>query len=477
MKQIKNLPALLIIGAIAGGTLFFSPAAALIISLFLYSIFCIKRFIKTESTNFLVVIFIIGFIIRVPLAAWNYNAGLMPPFRGGDTQPDAVVYNSNAFYVAHVLKGGFENEDRYLKQDPILALAIEKGNKLFDKNLPGANTYQYGSYVFLIGVFYSIFGYAPVAAKLLNSLAGCWIPVLTYIIAKNLIKSERPARISAILTMFLPSLVYWSVSLLRDSIVDCIFLLYVSAMIIYAKSGKKSYLFAACISIVASHFLKDKITILLSMGIIILLAFKFFESMMKKKILTRSIVIFTAVIIISTFVLARHSAIAGIVKGNVTLIMMQHKSSSTEYVTASGFKIYADNFYRQGKPVISDIFNPGMPFVMLKALVYYFLSPFPWRIPYGHAFFLLFYPQVIFMFLCLPFMMVGILGAMRRNFALTVFLIILLLLVIMPQAMAEGIIGNVIRHRDMFTPFILIFSGYGFYIAALQLEKKRRPAE
>ena len=148
-----------------------------------------------------------------------------------------------------------------------------------------------------------------------------------------------------------------------------------------------------------------------------------------------------------------------------------HKGYATTYSGSSAFKIYMDDIYEKKSCDASDLFYLGAPFFMLKALSYYFLSPFPWGIPRSHPLLIFFCPQVIFTFICLPFMAIGILRSLRHSQAITASVIMLLALIALPQAMAEGIIGNVVRHRDMFMPFILVFSAYGFYISMMQLEK------
>lgn len=477
MRQIKHLPVLLIIGIFIGILLSLSPATILIISIFLCSVFCIKRFIKTESTNFLIVIFTIGFLLRALLAVLNYHVGLMPPFRGGDTQPDAVIYNGNAFYIAHALRGGLDHERYYMDENPFLEHSIEKGYRSFKGKLPRLRPYQYGNYVFFLGFFYSIFGYAPIAAKMLNGLAGCLAAILTYVFAKTLIGSETPAKVSAALTMFFPSLLYWSVTSLQDTTVNCLFLLYLLSAVIYLKGSKKIHLFVLFISSIMLSSLKTKMAILLWAGAALFLAIKLLRIIIGKKLFLKSILLYAITVVVLLVMIIQYPAITDFFKRNIELMTSLHKSAAEDYPSASGFKIYMDNFYGKGKVELANFFNIGILFIMFRALSYYFLLPFLWDIPYSHPFLLLFYPQMIFILLCLPFMVIGILSSLRYNPVITLSVIMLLTLISLPQAMAEGIMGNVVRHRDMFMPFILVFSTYGFYVSVMQSDKNRNLTE
>jgi hypothetical protein len=70
-------------------------------------------------------------------------------------------------------------------------------------------------------------------------------------------------------------------------------------------------------------------------------------------------------------------------------------------------------------------------------------------------------------------MLFGIFALFRKDIFTALALIVLLSLVIIPQAMAEAIIGTVVRHRDMFTPFLIIFASYGFSLSVLPPENDK----
>ena len=477
--NIKNI----LLGCLLGVALAVSPASLFVLALFLASLYLIRCYIKTGSKQFLTAIFLTGFIIRVVLSFLNYNIGILTG-TGSDTQPDARVYNNNALYIASVIRG--HEYTREIAKDDILRQGMDavrsayNGNlpsvgtyqfsvldavrSAYNGNLPSVGTYQFSVYVYLIGLFYTYLGYAPVAIKIINGLVGCLSAILTYVIAKKLIKSEIAAKISAGVMMFWPSAVYWSVTSLKDPIANFLFLLYVLALIIYSNKNSVFSLISAFVIMILLSLFKEKIILLLAAGFIFVLLVQFLKKVIVKNTVRLWLVIMPALFLLMLILIMEHDVIRNFIAGGLKAVIHTHLFASSD-PSAATYKLYdtADG--------VAGISIPGLIFLEFKALIYYFLTPFPWKAPYSHIFLLAFYPQVILTLLSIPFMIIGVVRSMRSNFLLTLTTIVLLALIIVPQAMAEGIIGNVVRHRDMFMPFLIIFSSYGFYSTALAHKK------
>lgn len=458
--KMKNI-IMVCIGAVLAALLVFSPLGSLVFYVFLLCAYLIYRYADGESRAFLVKLFIAGFLIRIPLAILNYFLGLCGVYGGSDTQPDAIIYNSNAFYIAKVMSGFDFSKDIF--KEPFLIQAVGQRYAEHKGVLPQPGTYQFSFYVNFIGFLYSCFGYSPIAAKLLNGLMGCISAILAYVIAKVLVKVNMVAKVSAALVMFFPSSLYWSVTLLQDSIVNCLFLLYALSSIVYLKSSKQIFIVTSFLACLALSLLKDKIALLLWAGFVLFLMIGGFQKILRKKMLLRSVLFLIIFVGCLCFMIVNHDMIAETMERNLLSIFSIHKGTVTSYQSASTFKLYNDEFYLGPNTIPSNIMNISIIVIILKAVLYYFLSPFPWGAPYLKPSLLFFYPQVIFTIFCLPFMVLGIIDNIKHDRLGATSLLILLIIIIIPQAMAEGIVGNVVRHRDMFTPFIIIFSTYGFY--------------
>lgn len=447
----------ILLGVISAGW----PATVFVGLLLGISIWTMKKCIRSGSGGFLIMIFLIGFFLRVIFSFLNYTFAEYHGM-GADTQPDARVYNSNALYIASVITGNKYSDAT--EKDAVLAREMESAKILNNRVLPRWGDYQIGFYVYIVGWLYALLGYAPVAAKILNGLAGCAIAIVTYFTARLLVKSEVTARFSAVVMMFLPSALYWSVTLLRDTPANLLFLSYSVLLLAYLKNSKMTYLvFSAVLAFLLSLF-KVKIILFIVAGFVFVLFLKFVVWALKVKKVRVWIMLTPVILLLIIFLELNITAIYGFIRTNIDTMLNIQLSSSIN-PSATTYDIHGD---------ILKAGNAGMlvsAAIVFKALAYYFLSPFPWYIPYGHGLLLMFYPQVIFTFLCIPFMILGIVVSLRRDPVLILAALGLLVLLIVPQALTESIIGNVVRHRDMFMPFIVIFSIYGFCLKFLPAEK------
>ena len=461
-----------LIGLPVGLIAVFSPAWLLVGLLFFISLYLIKKHLRSKSRNFLVTIFIIGFALRVILSFINYHVGFMTGVKGPDTQPDAVTYNNHAFYISYVLKGGALHNEKYQK-DPYLVKAINHESNEFNGRIPPIGHYQYGFYVYLLGLIYTIFGYAPIAAKAINGLFGCLSSIMVYYIARMLTGSERTSKIAALGTMFFPSLVYWSATLLRDPIANFLFLVYIVLLLAYIKKDKKYILILSFLAALALALFKEKIVLILLLGCLFTFVLQFFRELRMKKVITRWLIIGAISIITIALGLIYREVIANVVYHFVSSIFISHKLAARDLVSYSTYTLYKSTLYTQPTFDMRNILDISLPFSIVKALAYYFLSPFPWKVSYAHPLLIFFYPQVIFTFIISPAMLFGIFALFRKDIFTGVALIVLLSLVIIPQAMAEAIIGTVVRHRDMFTPFLIIFASYGFSLSVFPPENDK----
>ena len=94
-----------------------------------------------------------------------------------------------------------------------------------------------------------------------------------------------------------------------------------------------------------------------------------------------------------------------------------------------------------------------------KGLIYAVFSPFIWSInSYSQ---LMVYPQVIFWWGIIPFIIYGIIWSIRFKRNETALMIFFIGSVYSVLSITEGNIGSVFRHRDWVTPLCFIFGAVG----------------
>lgn len=464
MPAQKGIFILVLAGVAAGLSLTFFAAGLFVLLLFLLCLFLIKIFIKTESRDFLIKLFIISFILRALFCVINYNVGLRQPFWGGDTQPDATAYNVHAFYISHLLKENIEEEDFIRAKDPYLDHMVERVRIHNNNEIPAMSKYQVGPYVLMLGVFYAWLGYAPVAAKMINSLFCCVSIVIVYLIARQLFKEERPSRYAAVIFAFFPSIFYWSITGLRDSVFNFFILGYL--LCIVQLITKKNYFYAlfAVFFIYLSCSIRTSTSIPLLAGlgavliINILAVIKAKGSRFLKIILALSFCLILVVLILhKSVVITKIVNVANsIARPNLYLSASGRIAQSwhTNYI------IYSDLAYKQKILTAGDIFSFAYLATILKAVLYFFFLPFPlgnWTFN-----FLPFYPQVIYWYLMTPFVIKGWLLFLKKDKYTAFALTAPLLIIILPMALYESNIGTAFRHKDILIPIAFVFAAYAF---------------
>ena len=464
MPAKKEILILVLAGVAAGLFLTFYAAGLFVFLFFLCCLLLIKIFIKTGSRDFLIKLFIISFILRALFCVINYNVGLRQPFQGGDTQPDAAVYSGNAFYISHLLKGDTAEDRSAMAENPFLTKRIEIEGFFYKNKLPPVDEYQFGRYIFLLGTFYAWLGYAPVAAKMINSLFCCMSIVIVYLIARQLFKEERPSRYAAAIFAFFPSIFYWSITGLRDTVFNFFILGYLLCMVKFMT--KKNYLYAlfAVFFIYFSNSFRASTSIPLLAGfgavliINILTVIKARGSRFLKIILVLSVCFVLGVLILhKTVIISKIVNVANLIaRANLGLSASGRipQSWQTNYI------IYSDLVYQQRELTAGDIFSFGYLVTIFKAIFYFFFLPFPfgnWTLN-----FLPFYPQIIYWYLMTPFVIKGWLLFLKKDKYTALALLVLLLIVILPMALYESNIGTAFRHKDMFLPIAFVFAAYAF---------------
>ncbi len=461
MLTKKETLILVLTGIAAGLFMTFYPAGLFIFLLFLCSVFIIKVFVKTESSGFLIKLFIISFALRALFCVVNYNVGSERPFWGGDTQPDATVYSGNAFYIAHLLKNDPTEENLVMAKDPYLAKRMNIERTYYNDKFPPVSGYQFGVYTFLLGILYAWLGYAPIAAKMLNSLFGCISIVMVYLIARQLLEEERPARIAAAIFALFPSIFYWSVTALRDTLSNLLVLVYLFFIVKAITKKKMVFILWAVLFAYLNNLFRTRMLVVLLAGAGLALASSLFAMLKSRRRSTFKISLLFVVIYIACFCLLYKSMVVSkIVDAANYLASGNIPSTVLGEISAANYRIYSVWAYQQRALTANDVFSFSYLVTIFKGLVYFFFAPFPlgnWSLN-----FLPFYPQVIYWYLMVPFVIKGWLIYLKKEPYTALMFTVLLSMIIIPMAVYESNIGTAFRHKDMFMPVAFVFAAYGF---------------
>ena len=419
-------------------------------------------FIQNER-RFLVVLFLLALLIRVPLASSHYIISLNLQ-RGVDFFGDALNYSNNALYITEVItKKDFSDYEKY---DPRLAESMQIARDLYKGELPSPHTYQIRYFAYLLAFLYWLFGYSPLIVKLINCLLGALTAVVVYILAQQLFNTKA-ARLASVLTAFFPSLILWSITGLRDTAL--IFFIFVSFLILFQimNKGKITYFPALFIALFIFFLLRFHILFALVPCLLIYIFMKF---KLSQKILCGTVF---ATFILLIFLLPQGKLYREKfwVYYNYNLSfksMVTHQLSHYRHPYSPAYRIYPERLYTSS-PSRPSYISGHLPINLtfseiiiscIKGVLYFQFSPFPWDInKLSHLFI---YPQTVVLYMLFPFVVLGVVLGLKSCGQETLCIVLFILTIWIFFGMREGNIGTVFRHRDMLTPFFLVFASGGF---------------
>lgn len=454
------------IGILIGAGVLFSAGTVFVAVLVAATCYIISKSSLLDR-KFLLYIFIAGFCLRAALSLAQDSAALL-------YFPDSVMKveidpNPITTDYVHVinerLRVFFKMPDSdYQSIRGYLYAAYAHGldNKVMRLHIDREN-YEFGwnGYSYVIGLYYYLFGYGPVSVKLINCFVGVINALIVFFLSLNF--NRRVARISCFLVMFFPSLVLWSTANLKDTVQLCISLVLVYSTVSFLRRKDFRFLIVVFISMLVQYFFVMRNTWLISMIFLIMGSAVYYFMRSKQKTFLIVLLLFIVLAIPGRF---KDRALSSIQANINRLCIIQ-----TGYVWTRGvtYKIFDDKYYYD-KTLLNEM---GLiPFLcsLSKGFFHFMFEPLPQRISNPSS--LVVFPQMLLWYGLTFFMLVGFFRAIQYNFPVMAVILLYTLLFSLPIALGSGNVGTVFRHRDLVTPFYLIFAANG--ISGLRLKISER---
>lgn len=218
----------LVIAITLGLGIFLSSGAFFLMAVF--SGFII--FVKLRHGKKVFYIFLCSIILRITFSFFNVFAGYTAGI-GSDLIGDSVGYSGGGAYVAEVLNGK-EFSESFIGDE--LANLV-RFRRIYDGSLPDYNAWRVGGFTYYLGLIYASFGFSPVTVKLINSLL---LVIAIYIIYRYLLKNfgEQVGFLFLVISLFSPSLFFWSISGLKDTITFFLFVVGIFSLRYLIKEGE-----------------------------------------------------------------------------------------------------------------------------------------------------------------------------------------------------------------------------------------------
>lgn len=308
-----------------------------------------------------------------------------------------------------------------------------------------ASEYQIGHITYFYSIIYAAYGFKPVFINFMNVILHLVTAIVIYKSVK-LIFEHRTAYLSTLFFLLNPVSFYYSSTKLRDTLV--VFLVYL-AVFFLIMTLKKSYWYSILVFLLLYFFDKSLLKPGLFMPLLVVFGFLLMVIVLKKN---KKIFLVAMIVVICSL--------------NRMDTRLFEKFKLYVISELNSQVIHQRGFYNTGGTVYR-LYNPDKDshdYTLLDWGSYitrgwYHMLCEPIFSTNSDPKFILFFPfKLIFFVLCI-LVLPGILMVMRygRHTEAAIFLA-LFLVIGTGLAMSSGNVGTVLRHRDLITPVIYIFS-------------------
>lgn len=306
------------------------------------------------------------------------------------------------------------------------------------------DTIQVG-YYYLNAALYVVFGNAVVAPAVLNALMGVLVAIPVFHTVRAILpRGEYAARVAAVLAVFFPSLVLWSVLNIREAPAVLTVAATVYFFVRAAREFRPRYVAGVVVSLALLALLREYLVVLVALGGI---AGAVMSLSRRPARAFAAGGIMLAVLIVSF----RALGLGG------TLVVepdLERVTDLREAMTA-----------RAGSAIETsiDTRSPGGAIRFLPiGFTRFMFGPYPWVIGGGSLLQALTLPEVLIWYILIPSFLRGLSLSFKNDPRSYTVLAAVFLSVSVAYSLVEGNLGTAYRHRAQVMPIAFVFVAVGF---------------
>lgn len=458
-----------VLGCAAGIWWCLSPGSLAVLGALLMTTWGLSRIADARKRRFLIRLFLAGFAVRAALslgldvAAWVVTRG--QPFRWERpawSQTQVAEDRTRRFL-------GMGDSDYYSTRAYTMALYAKgvRGPVTLSTAYRDTSPYGWNGYLYLLGLFYFLFGFSPFAIKLMTCWFGALIGPMLYAVGETQF-SPPIARWAATLVAFFPSLVCWSATNLKDIpfivLTLALLLLFMSMRHAGAMRGRAIALGLFLIVLAAHVFLRQGFLSFSLVGCLVVSSWLVCR-------MPRTVKVAVVLVVGVSLAVCVHARLRPMLAGAFYYHLghVRTPGDSYRYLPQPFFDPdYMAQWAEHG--------SIGVPVLMAvgKAAALYLLEPLPGRV--DTAFEILAYPQMVLWYFCLPLALWGMVVSLKTRPRDSLALVLLLITWVFGVALRGGNIGTAFRMRDMVSPLVLLFACVGGWavVHGTQAVERRR---
>jgi len=434
---MKNKHYLLIILAFALAMIItYAPGIVVMGVLYLGLYLVVRQIIDQEDLQFINRLFVAGILVRLATLFALYHLSILTG-GPGELIPDSRLYSLKAI---ELYKRWVFGERWILCDAP---------GELKPKGL-----------VYVLALFYWLIDYQPklkvifelATDKMFNIALSVASAILIYQFTARTF-NRYTARIAAVLAMFCPTLVLWSVTNIKEPL--HIFSVAIIGWCLLKFNEKFSWYYLFLIILILWMFstVRSSIVVVIITAIFISLCFNFKMKTIRKVTIVPLIM---CVLFITWKIGYFGKSIIPIIITLPVKVATKIVASNYEVIKQGGsfYSIYDVSMLNPDNITLLNFLSGA-----IKGITFFSLVPFPWNI--RSILQLLSLPQVLLWYLLIPFTIQGMIIAWRYRFRETIFIISYLVISTIGYGLFEGNVGSTLRHRDTLMIFYFIFAAVG----------------
>jgi len=315
-------------------------------------------------------------------------------------------------------------------------------------------TLQLG-FPFMNAVAFLLFGPALAAVPIVNIFLGTWVGIPVYHTARLVVpRSPDVARWAAVLTLFFPSLLLWSVLNVREAPAILLAVLAVYYMVGFQHRSGFWDVAGAIVALALLSVFREYLTVLIGGSAVAGIL------MGRSRSPVRSFVVGVGLFVILVF-LARNG-LAGPLTEEPSLARLEFLRQDLTRGAGSAYGESAN---------VSTVVG-ALRFLPV-GIVHYLFAPFPWAVRSTLQAFTL--PETVLWYLLIPFGIRGVWLVVRHDPRAFTVLGSTLVVVSFAYALVEGNVGTAYRHRAVILPIAFVFCALGLrdYWAVRMARRKK----
>jgi hypothetical protein len=422
-------------GVALGVAFTLSPLAVLVVVGFGLLLTQVSRSLPPDERWWFVRLFVIAFAVRLAAIAALFLVS------AHDSQGAGILFGDESYALARSWR--LRNvllDIPQLKYDYIKAF----------------EDYGHSSYIDVMAYLQVLVGPSPYGLRMLNAALFLGGVLLLFRMTRRAFGAFAAFAGSTVL-LFLPTLFFWSISLLKESFYFVLTVAVLAALIeLMATSSWRRRTLCAIVFAASLVALRD-----LRGGAVALAVTGVGVGLVAGYILARRSRIAIAAAVIAAACLAT-AVVPSLRQRAIVAVEEAAKANAGHVFTVGhGYKLLDEGFYVEPtakREYQLDVAEAGR--YVVRAVTSYLLMPLPWQMETTGE--LAYLPEQLFWYVLLLLLPIGAIAALKRDRTFAVLLVAYILPTAAVVAVTTGNVGTLIRHRTLIVPFVVWVSALGF---------------